>query len=160
MRPLAPLALVAILAPALTLGIASTAQGAPSSGVRFDASAAPAPSPSSSPSPSGSPSASDSPSPPGSPSPSITTTVPVPTTSSSPTPRPSPSPTPTVTAKPRCPKRSGHTDTLCFQYGTDRATWYWKDQADQDVPGTGQRLRLPNPQSPDTLPVAAKQGRY
>jgi hypothetical protein len=65
-----------------------------------------------------------------------------------------------VAQKPRCPKRSGHTVTFCFQYGLDKTSWYWKEQTDQNVPGTGQRLHLPNPQSDDTLPVSAKQGSY
>ena len=49
---------------------------------------------------------------------------------------------------------------MCFQFGLDKTSWFWKEQADQSVPGTGERLRLPNPQSDDTLPVTAKQGRY
>jgi hypothetical protein len=147
-RSLAPVALVAILAPALTVGITSQASGTPMFGAHAVASAGP----------SNSPSASDSP------SPSTSPTVPFPTASSTPTPsrRPSPTPssTPSVAEKPRCPKRSGHTVIFCFQYGLDKASWYWKEQTDQSVPGTGEHLRLPNPQADDTLPVTAKQGSY
>jgi hypothetical protein len=49
---------------------------------------------------------------------------------------------------------------MCFQYGLDKTSWYWREQTEQIVPGTGERLRLPNPQSADTLPVAAKGGRF
>src|SRR5436190_1406956 len=96
----------------------------------------------------------------GSPSPSTSPTVPVPTSSKSASPTPKPSPALKVTEKPDCPKRSGHTTTFCFEFGLDETSWYWKDQTDQKVPGTGQRLRLPNPQSDDTLPVATKRGSY
>jgi hypothetical protein len=58
-------------------------------------------------------------------------------------------------------------ETVVFTYGTDRRTWYWERQKDEEVtvpvpPGTpvepSQRVRIPNPQRNDTLPVAIFQG--
>lgn len=58
---------------------------------------------------------------------------------------------------------------LFFEYGVDRRTWWWEKQTDQEVtvpvpPGApvepSQRVRLPSPQRPDTLPVAVAQGEH
>lgn len=58
-----------------------------------------------------------------------------------------------------------------FLPGTDLSSWYWNRQMDQEVttppgvtlpppvPPASQRVRLPNPQRPDTLPVALNQGQ-
>jgi hypothetical protein len=48
---------------------------------------------------------------------------------------------------------------MYFTYGTDRKDWYWSKQVDNGVPNTGQRVSLPNPQSPDTLPISVDQGK-
>lgn len=57
-----------------------------------------------------------------------------------------------------------------FVPGTDISSWYWERQVDEEVttpegvtipppvPPASQRVRLPNPQRPDTLPVALNQG--
>jgi len=45
-----------------------------------------------------------------------------------------------------------------FIYGVDRKSWWWQSQVDQEIPEAGQRLSLPNPQDPSTLPVAANRG--
>ena len=60
-----------------------------------------------------------------------------------------------------------------YEYGTDLSSWYWERQQDREVapppPPEGfpeppvapsQRVRLPNPQRPDTLPVALWQGEH
>src|SRR5687767_7021748 len=58
--------------------------------------------------------------------------------------------------------------TVHFLPGTDISSWYWERQVDQEVttpvtlpppvPAASQRVRLPNPQRPDTLPVALSNG--
>ena len=57
-----------------------------------------------------------------------------------------------------------------FEPGIDVSSWYWEKQQDQEVttppgvvlpppaPPVSQRVRLPNPQRPDTLPVALNNG--
>ncbi len=57
-----------------------------------------------------------------------------------------------------------------FIPGTDISSWYWQRQIDEEVttpdgvtlpppvPPASQRVRLPNPQRPDTLPVGLSQG--
>jgi hypothetical protein len=55
-----------------------------------------------------------------------------------------------------------------FVPGTDISSWYWERQMDEEVttpitlpppvPPASQRVRLPNPQRPDTLPVALNNG--
>lgn len=60
-----------------------------------------------------------------------------------------------------------------FEYGKDVSSWFWARQQDQEVapppPPEGfpeppvapsQRVRLPNPQRPDTLPVAMWEGDH
>jgi hypothetical protein len=57
-----------------------------------------------------------------------------------------------------------------FEYGKDLASWYWNRQIDQEVtaptplppqvPPVSQRVRLPSPQCPDTLPVGVNQGSH
>ena len=60
-----------------------------------------------------------------------------------------------------------------YEHGTDVSTWYWERQQDREVapppPPEGfpeapvapsQRIRLPSPQRPDTLPVALWQGDH
>src|SRR5207302_8866416 len=49
-------------------------------------------------------------------------------------------------------------ENMYFTYGTDRKDWFWSKQVDDSVPNTGQRLSLPDPQAPDTLPVSVDQG--
>jgi hypothetical protein len=60
-------------------------------------------------------------------------------------------------------------EKLFFEYGVDRRSWWWEKQTDQEVtvpvpPGApvepSQRVRLPSPQRPDTLPVAVAQGEH
>lgn len=56
-----------------------------------------------------------------------------------------------------------------FQYGTDISSWYWSHQVNQEattpvglpppVPPVSQRVVLPNPQRPDTLPVGVFEGQ-
>ncbi|MGH2692567.1 MAG: hypothetical protein ACRDHM_08710 [Actinomycetota bacterium] len=56
-----------------------------------------------------------------------------------------------------------------FLPGTDISAWYWNRQVDEEVttpvtlpppiPPASQRVRLPNPQRPDTIPVALNQGQ-
>jgi hypothetical protein len=60
--------------------------------------------------------------------------------------------------------------TYTFEYGKDLSAWYWNRQADQSVtpptplppqlPPVEPRVRLPNPQRPDTLPVAVNQAQH
>jgi hypothetical protein len=58
------------------------------------------------------------------------------------------------------------TEKLVFTYGVDQSSWYWTKQIDQEVavplpppaPALVQRVRLPNPQNFDTLPVAVQLG--
>jgi hypothetical protein len=55
-----------------------------------------------------------------------------------------------------------------FEPGTDISSWYWSRQVDEEVttpvdlpppiPPASQRVRLPNPQRPDTIAVALNQG--
>jgi hypothetical protein len=57
-----------------------------------------------------------------------------------------------------------------FRYGTDISAWYWNRQVDQEAttpvglpppaPPVSQRVRLPNPQRPDTLPVAVFEAQH
>lgn len=58
---------------------------------------------------------------------------------------------------------------LFFEYGVDRRSWWWEKQTDQEVtvpvpPGApiepSQRVRLPSPQRPDTIPVAVVRGEH
>ncbi|MGH2711144.1 MAG: hypothetical protein ACRDH9_08080 [Actinomycetota bacterium] len=58
--------------------------------------------------------------------------------------------------------------TVNFLPGTDISSWYWERQVDEEVttpvtlppplPAASQRARLPNPQRPDTIPVALNNG--
>jgi hypothetical protein len=60
------------------------------------------------------------------------------------------------------------TEKINFVPGTDISSWYWERQVDEEVttpialpppaPPASQRVRLPSPQRPDTLPVALNQG--
>lgn len=55
-----------------------------------------------------------------------------------------------------------------FEPGTDLSSWYWSKQVDEEVttpvplpppaPPASQRVRLPNPQNPDTVPVGLDRG--
>jgi hypothetical protein len=64
------------------------------------------------------------------------------------------------------PKKGTHS----FEYGKDISAWYWKEQTDQPVtpptplpppvPPVEPRVRLPNPQRLDTLPVAVNQAQH
>lgn len=64
------------------------------------------------------------------------------------------------------PKKS----TYNYEYGKDITAWYWKEQTDQPVapptplpppiPPVEPRVRLPNPQRPDTIPVAVNQAQH
>lgn len=57
---------------------------------------------------------------------------------------------------------------ITFEPGTDISSWYWSRQVDEEVttpvdlpppiPPASQRVRLPNPQRPDTIAVALNQG--
>ena len=79
--------------------------------------------------------------------------------------------------KPKPDKDKGKTEgkakqeKINFLPGTDISSWYWSRQVDQEVttppgvtlpppvPPASQRVRLPNPQRPDTIPVALNQGQ-
>lgn len=52
------------------------------------------------------------------------------------------------------------TERLQFTYGVDSSSWFWQRQQDEEVAvGTvSQRVSVPNPQSPATLPVAVEAG--
>jgi hypothetical protein len=53
------------------------------------------------------------------------------------------------------------TQQIPFTDGTDRSSWYWNKQVDEEV-GAGpisQRARLRSPQNRDTLPVAVEGGK-
>jgi hypothetical protein len=71
------------------------------------------------------------------------------------------------------PAAAQQRDEVRFEYGTDISSWYWERQQDQEIapppPPEGfpeppvapsQRVRMPNPQRPDTLPVALWQGEH
>jgi hypothetical protein len=71
------------------------------------------------------------------------------------------------------PAAAGRRGDVRYEYGTDVSSWYWERQQDQEVapppPPEGfpeppvapsQRVRLPSPQRPDTLPVALWQGDH
>jgi hypothetical protein len=45
-----------------------------------------------------------------------------------------------------------------YSPSTDQANFYWREQQDVLIPGTGSHARLPNPQAPDTLAVAVQSG--
>jgi hypothetical protein len=70
---------------------------------------------------------------------------------------------PVLAAKPK--KGTHH-----YEYGKDITAWYWKEQTDQPVappaplpppvPPVEPRVRLPNPQRPDTIPVAVNQAQH
>lgn len=47
---------------------------------------------------------------------------------------------------------------MYYTYGIDHRSWWWKEQVDRDIPNTGQRVFLPNPQDNSTLPVAVHEG--
>jgi uncharacterized membrane protein YgcG len=60
-------------------------------------------------------------------------------------------------------------EKVFFEYGVDRKSWWWEKQSDQEVtvpvpPGApvepSQRVRIPSPQRPDTLPVAVLRGEH
>jgi hypothetical protein len=60
-------------------------------------------------------------------------------------------------------------EKVYFEYGVDRKSWWWEKQSDQEVtvpvpPGApvepSQRVRIPSPQRPDTLPVAVFRGEH
>jgi hypothetical protein len=66
-------------------------------------------------------------------------------------------------------KEKAQADFFPFEYGIDIASWYWERQQDSEVttpPGiplpvpVSQRVRLPNPQRPETLPVGVYQGAH
>ncbi|MGH3717168.1 MAG: hypothetical protein ACRDT4_27455, partial [Micromonosporaceae bacterium] len=48
------------------------------------------------------------------------------------------------------------TKSLQYTYGTDASAWFWVRQVDQET--AGPRVSLPNPQRPETLPVAYESG--
>jgi hypothetical protein len=50
---------------------------------------------------------------------------------------------------------------ILYRDGTDRISWYWNKQIDEEVGGgpVSQRVRMGNPQNPDTLPVAVEGGK-
>ncbi|MPZ26626.1 MAG: hypothetical protein GEV12_09250 [Micromonosporaceae bacterium] len=52
------------------------------------------------------------------------------------------------------------TERLQFTYGVDSSSWFWQRQQDEELAvGTAsQRVSVPNPQSPATLPVAVEAG--
>jgi hypothetical protein len=53
------------------------------------------------------------------------------------------------------------TERILYRDGTDRISWYWNKQIDEEV-GAGpisQRVRLRSPQNPDTLPVSMESGK-
>jgi hypothetical protein len=60
-------------------------------------------------------------------------------------------------------------DKVNFLPGTDISSWYWERQVDEEVttpvtlpppiPPASQRVRLANPQRPNTIPVALNQGQ-
>ena len=70
-------------------------------------------------------------------------------------------------AEAAAPKKAEFT----YEYGKDVSAWYWRRQTNQEVttppqvppipgaPPVSQRVTLPNPQRPDTLPVALNQGQ-
>jgi len=47
-----------------------------------------------------------------------------------------------------------------YSPSTDKANFYWREQQDILIPGTGAHARLPNPQAPDTLAVAVQGGEH
>lgn len=51
-------------------------------------------------------------------------------------------------------------DELQFTYGVDSSSWYWERQLDEELSlaDASQRVSLPNPQAPETLPVAVELG--
>jgi hypothetical protein len=60
-------------------------------------------------------------------------------------------------------------ETINFEYGIDHRTWYWDKQVNEEVtppvpPGSpvepSQRVTLPSPQRPDTLPVGVYQAEH
>ena len=55
------------------------------------------------------------------------------------------------------------TEKARFEYGVDRVSWYWNKQLDEEAGGeplpVSQRVRVRNPQNPDTLPVSVEQGK-
>jgi hypothetical protein len=53
------------------------------------------------------------------------------------------------------------TERVLYRDGTDRKSWYWNKQIDEEIGGgpLSQRVRLGNPQSPDTLPVSMESGK-
>lgn len=60
--------------------------------------------------------------------------------------------------------QAAETKKAVFEYGTDKASWFWEKQFSQQVGGPDapggvtHRQGLPNPQSSDTLPVAVEGG--
>jgi hypothetical protein len=68
------------------------------------------------------------------------------------------------------PVAAAEEDQHPFRYGTDVSSWYWEQQIDQEVtppvtlpppvPPVSQRVRLPSPQRPDTLPVGVFEGAH
>jgi len=65
-----------------------------------------------------------------------------------------------ATVLPGLPARAA-TERILYKDGTDRISWYWNKQVDQEVGGgpISQRVRLRNPQSPDTMPVSMEGGK-
>jgi hypothetical protein len=61
-------------------------------------------------------------------------------------------------------------EDIRFEYGKDISSWYWSHQVNEEatapvglpppVPPVSQRVTLPNPQRPDTLPVAVFEGQH
>lgn len=71
--------------------------------------------------------------------------------------------------KPKPEEGKPKQERITFLPGTDISSWYWNRQVDEEVttpvtlpppiPPASQRVRLPNPQRPDTIPVALNQGQ-
>jgi hypothetical protein len=55
----------------------------------------------------------------------------------------------------------GATEKILFKDGTDRSSWYWNKQIDEEVGGgpISQRVRARSPQNRDTLPVSVEAGK-
>ena len=59
-------------------------------------------------------------------------------------------------------------ERFAYVYGVDRSGWFWREQREQDIPippipglpdlPANVSVMLPDPQQPDTLPVALANG--
>jgi hypothetical protein len=68
------------------------------------------------------------------------------------------------------PAHAAESDTFSFAYGSDRRSWWWDRQVNEEVtapvdpppgaPAPSQRVTLPNPQQRDTLPVGVYRGEH